>query len=118
MTRHWNTTSRPYPLVKNWAIKIFWVACCVNIGETYLNRDKDDSALYYFKKSLIAYENTENIPYSLNDIGKTYIKKGNYNLAEQYHKKALSFAKKLALQLDIVQSYLGLGATYYKEELL
>jgi signal transduction histidine kinase len=87
----------------------------VNIGETYLNRDKDDSALYYFKKSLLAYENTENIPYSLNDIGKTYIKKGSYNLAEQYHKKALSFAKKLALQLDIVQSYLGLGATYYKK---
>ena len=87
----------------------------VNIGETYLHRDKDDSALYYFKKSLVAYENTENIPYSLNDIGKTYTKKGNYDLAKQYHEKALSFAKKLDLQLDIVQSYLGLGATYYKE---
>jgi two-component system, NtrC family, sensor kinase len=88
----------------------------VNIGETYLHRDKDDSALYYFKKSLVAYENTENIPYSLNDIGKTYTKQGNYGLAKQYHQQALSFAKKLDLQLDIVQSYLGLGAAYYKEE--
>ena len=87
----------------------------VNIGETYLHRDKDDSALYYFKKSLVAYENTENIPYSLNDIGKTYTKEGNYSVAKQYHQKALSFAKKLDLQLDIVQSYLGLGAAYYKE---
>ncbi len=86
----------------------------VNIGESYLNSNKDDSALYYFKKSLQAYENTENIPYSLNDIGKTYNKKGNYNLAKQYHEKALSFATKLNLQLDIVQSYLGLGDTYYK----
>ena len=89
-------------------------ALLVNIGETYLKRNKDDSALYYFKKSLKAYENTENIPYSLNDIGKTYTKQGNYNLAKQYHEKALSFARKLNLQLDIVQSYLGLGDTYYK----
>ncbi len=88
----------------------------VNIGETYLNRDKDDSALYYFEKSLEAYENTENIPYSLNDIGKTYTKKGNYKLAKQYHEKAISFAIKFDLQLDIAQSYLGLGDTYYKKK--
>ena len=87
----------------------------VNIGETYLNRDKDDSALYYFEKSLKAYENTENIPYSLNDIGKTYTKKGNYKLAKQYHEQAISFAIKFDLQLDIAQSYLGLGDTYYKK---
>ncbi len=87
----------------------------VNIGETYLNRNKDDSALYYFKKSLKAYENTENIPYSLNDIGKTYTRKGDYDLAEQYHQKAISFAMKFGLQLDVVQSYLGLGDTYYKK---
>ena len=87
----------------------------VNIGETYLQRDKDDSALYYFKKSLVAYENTENIPYSLNDIGKTYTKEGNYDLARQYHEQALSFAKKLDLKLDVVQSYLGLGAAYYQK---
>ncbi|HEV8082001.1 MAG TPA: tetratricopeptide repeat-containing sensor histidine kinase [Chitinophagaceae bacterium] len=90
-------------------------ALLVNIGETYLKRNEDDSALYYFKKSLESYENTENVPYSLNDIGKTYTKKGNYNLAEQYHEKALSFATKLSLQLDIAQSYLGLGNTYYKK---
>lgn len=87
----------------------------VNIGETYLNRDKDDSALYYFERSLKAYENTENIPYSLNDIGKTYTKKGNYKLAEQYHENAISFAIKFDLQLDIAQSYLGLGDMYYKK---
>ncbi|MEP6951147.1 MAG: tetratricopeptide repeat protein [Ginsengibacter sp.] len=87
----------------------------VNIGDTYLNRDKDDSALYYFKRSLVAYENTENIPYSLNAIGRTYTKEGNYKLAKQYHEQALSFAKKSNLQLDIVQSYLGLGAAHYQE---
>ncbi|MEO8860786.1 MAG: tetratricopeptide repeat protein [Ginsengibacter sp.] len=86
----------------------------VNIGETYMNRNKDDSALYYFKKSLEAYKNTENIPYSLNDIGKIYTRKGNYGLAKRYHEEALNYADKLTLQLDIVQSYLGLGDNYYK----
>jgi two-component system, NtrC family, sensor kinase len=86
----------------------------VNIGETYLRRDKDDSALYYFKRSLTSYENTENIPYALNDIGKTYTKEGKYDLAKHYHEQALAFAKKLDLRLDIVQSYLGLGSTFYK----
>ncbi|MDQ6903135.1 MAG: tetratricopeptide repeat protein [Bacteroidota bacterium] len=86
----------------------------VNIGETYMHRDKDDSALYYFKRSLEAYKNTENIPYSLNDIGKIYTRKGNYDLAKRYHEEALKYADKLTLQLDIVQSYLGLGDNYYQ----
>ena len=89
-------------------------AALVNLGEVYLKQNKDDSALYYFKGSLKAYENTENVPYSLNDIGKIYTKKGNYNLAQQYHEKALAFALKGNLQLDIVQSYLGLGSNSYK----
>src|SRR6476620_887326 len=88
----------------------------VNIGEIYLNRDKDDSALYYFKQSLEAYTtNRENIPYSLNDIGKTYTKKGNYTLAKQYHQRAVALAMRLDLQLDMAQSYLGLGYAYYME---
>ena len=86
----------------------------VNIGETYMNRNKDDSALYYFKKSLDAYANTENIPYSLNDIGKIYTREGNYAMAKSYHEQALAFAKKLELQLDIAQSYLGLATNYFK----
>jgi two-component system, NtrC family, sensor kinase len=87
----------------------------VNIGETYMNRNKDDSALYYFKQSLDAYKNTENIPYSLNDIGKIYTREGNYALANQYHAQALSFAKKFDLKLDMAQSYLGIGNTNYKK---
>ncbi len=85
----------------------------VNIGETYMNRNKDDSALYYFKKSLDAYANTENIPYSLNDIGKIYTRQGNYSMAKSYHEKALAFAIKLGLQLDVTQSYLGIATTDY-----
>ncbi|KAA9034427.1 tetratricopeptide repeat protein [Ginsengibacter hankyongi] len=87
----------------------------VNIGETYMNRNEDDSALYYFNQSLDAYSNTENIPYSLNDIGKIYTRKKNFTLASQYHTQALSFAKKFDLKLDIAQSYLGLGNTNYNK---
>jgi two-component system NtrC family sensor kinase len=87
----------------------------VNLGEINLKRDKDDSALFYFKRSLAAYEGTENIPYSLNGIGITYTRKGNYDLAKQYHQKAIAFAINLNLQLDMVQSYLGLADAFYKE---
>ncbi|MEO7766806.1 MAG: ATP-binding protein, partial [Ferruginibacter sp.] len=54
---------------------------------------------------------------SLNDIGKVYAKKGNYATAREYHERAISFAKKFDLQLDIAQSYLGLGNAWYKEGL-
>lgn len=86
----------------------------VNIGETYINRNKYDSALYYFKKSLDAYANTENIPYALNDIGKLYTTQGDFEMAKKYHEQALAFAQKLDLQLDATQSYLGLANNDYK----
>ncbi len=46
----------------------------VNIGEIYLARNADDEALYYFEKSLVAYQKSEsgNVAYALNSIGKVY----------------------------------------------
>ncbi|MFN5224514.1 MAG: tetratricopeptide repeat protein, partial [Bacteroidota bacterium] len=42
---------------------------CVNIGEYHLGKNMLDSALYYFEKSLIAFNDSENKPYTLNNIG-------------------------------------------------
>jgi adenylate cyclase len=44
----------------------------VGIGEIYFEKASYDSALYYYNRSLIAYDGTEAVPYSLNDIGKVY----------------------------------------------
>ena len=64
----------------------------VNIGELYMNRNKYDSALFYFKQSLPALEITGDVCYTLNDIGKLYQKQNNYDSALSYHKRALTIA--------------------------
>ena len=51
----------------------------VNIGEAYMNQSKFDSALFYFRQSLAAFEVSGDVCYTLNDIGKLYEKQQNYN---------------------------------------
>lgn len=84
----------------------------VNLGELYMEYYKDDStALSYFMQSLEAYKGSENLPYTLNDIGKLYKIKGEYNRSMQYHMEAYDMAYKMDAKLDMVQSLKGLGAT-------
>lgn len=87
----------------------------VNLGEIYYERNNDKSALFYFNKSVNAFNNSENSPYPYNAIGKVYNRQGNYVLAISYHNKALAIAEKLNGNLDIVQSLLGLAKTYSKK---
>ena len=49
----------------------------VNLGEIYFKKNDFDSALFYFEKSLKAYENSENVPYSLTYIDKVYSRRGD-----------------------------------------
>lgn len=88
----------------------------VNTGEVYQELNKDDSALFYFKKSLKAYENTVDIPYSLNDIGNVYEKRGEFEQARNYHAQAYEIARKFDSKLDMAQSKLGLARTFFKNE--
>jgi class 3 adenylate cyclase len=86
----------------------------VNIGEVYQEMNKDDSAIYYFKKSLDAYKNTVDISYPLNDMGNVYEKNRDYSNALKFHNLAYVTAKKFDSKLDMAQSQLGLGRTYLK----
>lgn len=83
-----------------------------NLGEIFLAKGDDSSALVYFERSLKAYENSGNIPYALNNLGKVYDKRGDYTTAISCHLKAYDIASKLAAKLDMTQSYLGLATTY------
>lgn len=87
---------------------------CVNIGEIYLERDKDDSALFYFNKALVAYKKSEsgNVAYALNNIGKVYAKRKDYNTAISKQKEGFEKAKSLNARLEMAQSLLGLATTY------
>ncbi len=87
----------------------------VNLGEIYLEKNSLDSALLFFEKSLVAFEGSENAPYTLNNIGKVYRRRGNFQKALEYQVKAYDYAKKLDAKNDMAISLLGL-ATSYKEK--
>ena len=87
----------------------------VNIGEVYMNQSKYDSALFYFRQSLAAFEITGDVCYTLNDIGKLYEKQQNYDSALAYHNRALTIATNLGAKEDMAGSFLGIAQTYYSQ---
>lgn len=84
----------------------------VNLGELYLENGQNSRALHYFKKSLEAYRESANVPYSLNSIAKVFLKSGDIAQALKYNQEALAASEKFDGQLDIAQSLLGLGNAY------
>lgn len=88
----------------------------VNLGELYFSMGDNDNALYYYEKSLAAYKNTENITYTLNDMGKLYASKGEYVMAKKYHDQAFEISKKLSARQDMSISLLGLADVYVKQK--
>jgi adenylate cyclase len=89
---------------------------CVNLGELYFSMGDSEKALFYFKKSLEAYKNTDDIAYSLNSLGKLYASKGDYAMAKNYHDQAFEISKKLSAKQDMTISLLGLADVYVKQK--
>jgi len=89
----------------------------VNMGEIYLERGEDKSALFYFEKALNAYRKSENgnVPYALNNIGKVYAKRSEFQQAIGYQTEAYRLAEKLNARLEMSQSLLGLAETYRQQ---
>ena len=90
-------------------------SAAANIGEIYLDRNRFDSALFYFQKSKKSLDNSEDEPYALNNLGRFYARKGNYDQAITYHKNAFDTAEKIDAALYMTQSVLYLGDAYYKK---
>jgi class 3 adenylate cyclase/Tfp pilus assembly protein PilF len=87
----------------------------VNLGEIYFNEEDYNTALQYFEQSLKAYEGSENVPYSLNYIGRVYEKRKDYQNAILKHQEAFDISKKLDAKLDMTISLLGLARTYQQK---
>lgn len=83
-----------------------------NLGEIYLKSNKDSLALANLEKSLVAYEGTENVPYTLNLIGKLYAKRKDFEKAIDYQQRAFSIAERFDAKLDMAKSMLGLADSY------
>jgi adenylate cyclase len=88
-------------------------ASAVNLGETYYKLGDDSTALIYLYESEKAYKDEpENLPYSLNIIGRVYTRQKKYEAAVQIHSRAYELAKQLDIKLDQTQSLVGLGQAY------
>ncbi len=106
---------RALPLAKQ--IKDYTIigTVTVNIGELYMNQSKYESALFFFKQSLAAFEVTGDVCYTLNDIGKLYEKKENFDSALAYHQRALTIATNLDAKEDMAGSLLGIAQINYRQ---
>ena len=88
----------------------------VNMGELYFSMGDKEKALHYYNKSLDALKNTDDLSYTLNDIGKLYTSQGNYDMAKKYHDQAFTIAEKVSSRLDMANSLLGLADVYVKQK--
>jgi len=86
-----------------------------NLGEIYFQEGNNDSALYYFEKSMQLYEHTIDIVSSINYIGRVYAENGDFQTALQYQQEALKIAEKAESKLEMAQIFLGLADTYQKQ---
>lgn len=84
-----------------------------NLGELYYKLGDDSTALVYLEQSVTAYAGTEDLPYSLNYIGRVYTREKDFNKALEHHKEAFEISKKLDTRLDMTQSLVGIAQTYY-----
>ncbi len=84
----------------------------VNLGETYYKLGDDSTALIYLNQSVKAYQGTENLPYSLNYIGRVYTRQKEFGNAIKTHLEAFEISKKLDTKLDMTQSLVGLAHAY------
>lgn len=89
--------------------------CSVNLGEMYYKKEDDSTALYYLNQSVKAFEGTENLPYSLNDIGRVYNHQKRYEEAIRMHLQAYDISKKLDTRLDMAQSLVWLAQSYFEK---
>jgi adenylate cyclase len=92
-----------------------------NIGEIYYKKfdvvdssDKSllDSALFFFKKSLAAYGDAEDASYTLNYVGKVYMKEKKYDEAVKNQQAAYALAEKAEARNDMAIALLALAETY------
>ena len=62
--------------------------CAVNLGELYYDLKDDAKALMYLRQSEKAYKGTEDLPYTLNCIGRIFLREKNFDKAIQIHTEA------------------------------
>jgi class 3 adenylate cyclase len=76
----------------------------------------DSTALVYLNISRKAYEGTEDLPYTLNYIGKIYLRQKKFDEALKTHTEAYNYAQKLDVRFDMTQSLIGIAQTHLEKK--
>ena len=87
-----------------------------NIGEIYFEKDSFEKAVSYFERSIKALGDNPKTSFAYNGIGKVYLKKGNYALALNYHKTALSIDERSGSKPNMIRSLEGIANVYAKQK--
>ena len=110
-----NYLLKTIPLVENSGNKKEFVGITGNIGEIYSDKNDHQKAREYFQKSIKAAGNSISASFSVNGIGKVYLKEGKLPEALQFHNQALDIARKFDDQLEVVRSLRGIADVYIKQ---
>lgn len=103
------------PLVESSGMQDAYVVIAGNIGEIYADKNENDKALEYFQKSIKAAGTISSAAFSVNGIGKVYLKQGKLTEALQYHNNALSISKKFDDKLQEVRALRGIADVYIEQ---
>ena len=86
-----------------------------NLGEIHFRTNDYDSALYYFKESLVPNKGTSALSYSLTYMGRIYADRDDFQEAIRLHDEAISSAEDLNAKLELSIALIGLASTYMKQ---
>jgi adenylate cyclase len=109
-----NYLLKAIPLVEGSGDAESFVVITGNIGEIYSDKNDNTKAREYFEKSVKAAGNTTSAAFSVNGLGKLYMKEGQFEKALEYHDRALGISKKFDDKLQIVRSLRGIGDVYVR----
>lgn len=85
----------------------------VNLGETYYKMGNDSIALLYLRQSEKVYaDQPENLPYTLNYIGRVYTRQKKFDDAIKIHARAFEIARQMDISLDETQSLVAMAQAY------
>ena len=90
-----------------------------NIGKIHYHLQNNDSAKFYFSKSLEMYlmaDDSAGMAKIYNNLGLLHSNEGKYKVAVTYYQQSLELKKALKDSLGIANSYINIGAIYYQIE--
>src|SRR5688500_5763954 len=103
------------PLFKNNEPVTEYVGVTGNIGEIYYDNNENAKALEYFQKSIKANLDSSASAFSLNGIGKIYLRQGKFSETLRYHNIALNIEKKSDDKLQVVRSLRDISDVHGKQ---